>query len=238
MREKLRSLYQKTEQLNQLEGQRGSDRDEVLRALKVREREMESMIEMMQGLAQDMWLKMEAEAKNMWAQMVEYRSGLEQLGAHNNQATVQGQQQWVSVYQTLGKLLREFESRAHDRLVQNAAADVREAIHTDRSRKKSPAHKSMGRKSTSTAAQSAASPEKHSFSLAGVERLSSPDKSSSRPRLTFASTSASEMDASATDMSLAAAAAEKQLLAAKQLLARHSPTSFLDQERDYDGSFA
>ena len=125
MREKLRSLYQKTEQLNQLEGQRGSDRDEVLRALKVREREMESMIQMMQGLAQDMWLKMEAEAKNMWAQMVEYRSGLEQLGAHNNQATVQGQQQWVSVYQTLGKLLREFESRAHDRLVQNAAADVR-----------------------------------------------------------------------------------------------------------------
>ena len=36
--------------------------------------------------------------------------------------------QWATVHQAVGQLVREFESGVHDKLVENATADVREAI--------------------------------------------------------------------------------------------------------------
>ena len=36
--------------------------------------------------------------------------------------------QWVTVYQAVGQLVREFESGMHEKLIENASADVREAI--------------------------------------------------------------------------------------------------------------
>ena len=71
----LTCFCRKTEQLNKHETQRGADRAELLRNLKVREREIESMMGAIQGLAHDMWLRIESEAKLMWSGLSEYRSG-------------------------------------------------------------------------------------------------------------------------------------------------------------------
>jgi len=38
--------------------------------------------------------------------------------------------QWTNVYQSVGQLLREFDSGMHEKLIQNATADVREAIRS------------------------------------------------------------------------------------------------------------
>ena len=82
-----------TEQLNKNEGQRGADRAELLRNLKVREREIESMLQAIQGLAQDMWLRMESEAKLMWSGLSDYRLALEDSARAADDTRVQGHQQ-------------------------------------------------------------------------------------------------------------------------------------------------
>jgi len=130
LREKLRSLYEKTEYLNKQEGQRSSDRAELLRNLKVREREIESMLQAIQGLAQDMWLRMESEAKLMWTGLNEYRGALEDSARTADETRIQGHEQWTTVYQAVGQLVREFESGMHEKLIENASADVREAIRS------------------------------------------------------------------------------------------------------------
>jgi len=38
--------------------------------------------------------------------------------------------QWATVFQSVGQLLREFESGMHEKLIENASADVREAIRS------------------------------------------------------------------------------------------------------------
>jgi len=42
--------------------------------------------------------------------------------------------QWATVYQAVGQLVREFESGMHEKIIESASADVREAIRFSRPR--------------------------------------------------------------------------------------------------------
>eukprot|EP00802_Teleaulax_amphioxeia_P009383 Tamp_09399.p1 GENE.Tamp_09399~~Tamp_09399.p1 ORF type:complete len:675 (-),score=160.12 Tamp_09399:159-2162(-) len=130
LRDKLSTLYEKTDHLNKRELERRNERADLLRNLKVRESEIESMMQSMQGLAQDMWLRLETEAKLMWGGLNEYRAALEQSARVGDESRIHGHEEWATVFQSVGQLLREFESGMHEKLIENASADVREAIRT------------------------------------------------------------------------------------------------------------
>ena len=54
--------------------------------------------------------------------------GLPQASCQGSDDALARMHQWGTVYQAVGQLVREFESGIHDKLVENASADVREAI--------------------------------------------------------------------------------------------------------------
>ena len=82
-----------TDHLNKRELERRNERADLLRNLKVRESEIESMMQSMQGLAQDMWLRLETEAKLMWGGLNEYRAALEQSARVGDESRIHGHEE-------------------------------------------------------------------------------------------------------------------------------------------------
>lgn len=72
---------------------RRNERADLIRNLKVRESEIESMMQAMQGLAQDMWLRLESEAKLMWGGLNEYRAALEHSARASDDSRIHGQEE-------------------------------------------------------------------------------------------------------------------------------------------------
>jgi hypothetical protein len=86
-------FWRQTDHLNKVEVERRNERADLIRNLKVRESEIESMMQAMQGLAQDMWLRLESEAKLMWGGLNEYRSALEQSARNSDESRIHGHEE-------------------------------------------------------------------------------------------------------------------------------------------------
>lgn len=86
-------FWLQTDHLNKVEVERRNERADLIRNLKVRESEIESMMQAMQGLAQDMWLRLESEAKLMWGGLNEYRAALEQSARTSDESRIYGHEE-------------------------------------------------------------------------------------------------------------------------------------------------
>jgi hypothetical protein len=86
-------FWRQTDHLNKVEVERRNERADLIRNLKVRESEIESMMQTMQGLAQDMWLRLESEAKLMWGGLNEYRAALEQSSRTSDESRIHGHEE-------------------------------------------------------------------------------------------------------------------------------------------------